>query len=314
MSGQKVALLGATSHVAKNLVAGMASTHQLSLFARSTEKVAAFLSSQGINEGTTQVLALDSFGEQATPFDAVINCVGFGTPEKVRSQGADIFAVTERYDNVVLDYLAQYPSTVYVNFSSGAVYGTDSLHPVDKDAEFRVRLDSITVADAYRIAKLSSEAKHRSLVGRSIIDLRLFSFFSRHIDMTSSYLVTEMVRAIREGVEFVTNDVEIVRDYVHTEDLCDLVSRCVQSKDINRPFDVYSSRPCRKSEIIRAFRERFGLKVRMVEGPVEISPTGVKSCYSSNNHDAGAALGYAPRYSSLDALLDEAQALLSAKA
>ena len=313
MSGQKVALLGATSHVAKNLVAGMASKHQLSLFARSTEKVAEFLSSQGINKGTTEVLVLDSFGEQATPLDAVINCVGFGTPEKVRSQGADIFAVTERYDNLILGYLARHPSTVYVNFSSGAVYGTDSQQPVDRNAEFRLRLDSITVADAYRIAKLGSEAKHRSWVGRSIIDLRLFSFFSRHIDVTSSYLVTEMVRAIQHGVEFVTNDVEIVRDYVHPDDLCDLVSRCVQSKGINRPFDVYSSRPCRKSEIIRAFQERFGLKVRMVEEPVKVSPTGVKSCYSSNNHEAEAALGYVPRHSSLDSLLDEAGALLSAR-
>jgi nucleoside-diphosphate-sugar epimerase len=292
----------------------MASTHQLSLFARSTEKIAAFLGSQGFKEGVIEVRALDSFGDQVTPFDAVINCVGFGTPEKVRSQGAEIFAVTEHYDTIVLDYLARHPATVYVNFSSGAVYGTDSQQPVDKDAEFRIRLDSITVADAYRVAKLNSEAKHRSLMGHTIIDLRLFSFFSRHIDMTSSYLITEMIRAIREGVEFVTNEAEIVRDYVHPADLCDLVSRCAHAQGINRPLDVYSIRPCRKSEILRAFQQRFGLKVRMVEEAVGISPTGVKSCYSSNNHDAGATLGYVPRHSSLDVLLDEAEALLSTRA
>jgi nucleoside-diphosphate-sugar epimerase len=307
----KAAILGATSHVAKNLIVGLAGTNRLSLFARSIESVAAFLEKEGVS---AEVLPLDSFGGDAAPYDAIINCIGFGTPEKVRTQGGEIFALTERTDNAILTVLAKSPDTTYVNFSSGAVYGTDSREPVASTSEFRIRLDSITVADAYRIAKLNSEAKHRSWPGHSIIDLRLFSFFSRFIDMNSSYLVTEMVNAIRKDIQFVTNSLEIVRDYVHPQDLCDLVSRCAQAKGINRPFDVYSSRSVRKSEIIRAFQERFGMKVRMVDGPVEISPTGVKSCYASDNQDAGQILGYAPRYTSLDALLEEAHALLKKKA
>jgi nucleoside-diphosphate-sugar epimerase len=308
VTGPRLAILGATSHVAKNLIVGLAKTHQLCLFARSPERVASFVAQEKVAVAETG--SLDSFDREGAAYDAVINCIGVGTPEKLRALGGELFALTERYDNAVLAHLGRHASTVYVNFSSGAISGTDHREPITQDAEFRIRLDAIAASDAYRISKLNAEAKHRACAGHSIIDLRLFNLFSRHIDLDSSYLATDLVNAVRRGTECVTNDVEIVRDFVHPTDLCDLVSRCVRAQGQNRPFDVYSSRPAKKSEIIRAFQERFALQVKIVQGPQGASPTGVKSCYASNNH-AAETLGYAPRHTSIEALLDETQALLS---
>lgn len=310
MSGRRIAILGATSHIAKNLIGRMASENELSLFARSTEKVVAFLESEGINTGAVKVRLIDSFGIMNDHYDAIINCVGIGTPEKLKSQGAEVFFVAERYDNMVLDYLAINASTTYVNFSSGAVYGTDTYGAVNENCEFRIGLGAISIADAYRVSKLNSEAKHRSLADYSIVDLRLFSFFSRYIDLGSSYLIAEIVNSIHNGTEFVTSSTDIIRDYVHPQDLCNLACLCIKAKGINRPIDVYSSHYTKKSEIIEAFKLRFGLRVRIMDEPMKISPTGVKSCYASNSRDAEKILNYRPQYTSINALLDEAQALL----
>jgi nucleoside-diphosphate-sugar epimerase len=307
----RIAILGATSHIAKNLIVGLAPENQLSLFARSIEKTTAFLEDESIDKGIAKVQLLDIFGTVDDHYNAIINCIGFGTPEKQKSQGAQILFVTERYDNAVLEYLSRNRSAVYINFSSGAIYGTDNNEPVDGTSEFRLRLGSISVADAYRVSKLNSETKHRSLTDYSIIDLRLFSFFSRYIDMCSSYLIVEIINSIKNGTEFVTNSMDIIRDYVHPRDLCNLVYGCAKTCGINRAFDVYSKRPSNKNEIIRAFIEKYGLKVKIGKEIVGLSPTGVKSCYMSNSRDAGEILNYTPRYTSIAAVLDEAQALLA---
>jgi len=55
----------------------------------------------------------------------VINCVGIGDPGKLRNEMSSIFRVTERFDNLVLDYLECHPSALYLNMSSGAAYGQD---------------------------------------------------------------------------------------------------------------------------------------------------------------------------------------------
>jgi nucleoside-diphosphate-sugar epimerase len=310
MEKTRVAILGATSHIAKNLILSMAAEYRLSLFARSTEKVEMFLKTEGIAERIEKIRAIDVFGDEDAAYAAIINCVGLGTPDKIRTQGVDVFFITERYDNSVLDYLNRHSETVYVNFSSGAVYDPSGFDRADNGMEFRLRLDSITSADAYRVSKINSETKHRSMPKLDIIDLRLFSFFSRFIDLGSSYLVTELVRAVRDNKEFLTDRTEIIRDYVHPADLVDLVLRCIGSRCINRPFDVYSGMPAKKSELIRLFIDRFDLRVKYSDKPTGVSPTGIKTAYMSHNKDAEAILGYVPRFSSIDSILSEAEALL----
>lgn len=312
MNCKQIAIIGATSHIAKNLISGLGAGFRLSLFARSPDKITMFTRERLVKSVVSQIGTIDDFcTDKNIEYDAVINCVGLGTPDKLRSQGAEVLFVTERYDNIILDYVSHFPSAIYLNFSSGAVYGTDLEEPANAECEFNIKLSSISVADAYRVAKLNAETKHRSLTELSIIDLRIFNFFSRYMDMSSTYLMAGIVRAIKGDFEFVTSKAEIVRDFIHPDDLCALVGRCVHSAGINQAIDAYSGGFTTKSEILSSFSERFGLRVKYDDAVTTVSPTGTKGFYVSSNRDAERLLGYYPLRNSLQSLFDETQAVLT---
>lgn len=304
-----IAVLGATSHVAKNLVWHIRDDVRFCLYARSPANVHDFLQTQGLADQDHEVLDLADFPAAPKGLDAVVNCIGCGTPDKVRQAGAGILRLTEMYDDVVLDYLARSPDTCYVNFSSGAIYGTDFEQPASANSEFRIKLDLMTSSDAYRISKLNSEAKHRGMPDLHIIDLRLFGFFSRFIDLQASFLVSEMVLALRNKTVFTTDENDFSRDFIHPQDLAQLVIHCVQSSGQNTYFDVYSKEPVQKSVLVGCMKKEFGMKCAVRTAKVHDSPTGGKKEYYSVNHSA-ARIGYMPKYSSLDSILFETSALL----
>jgi len=305
----KIAILGATSHIAKNLVYYFRrdSRHELFLFARDQGAVYEFL------KATEGEFAPSVFGFDLFPggdYDAVINCVGIADPQKQKNAGVELFRLTERFDNLVLDYLAGHEKTVYTNFSSGAVYGTAFDSGVDDNAVASIAVNNISPVDYYRIAKLNAEAKHRAMADRNIIDLRIFSFFSRFIDLESGFLLTEMMRCVIERRPFYTNAVDIVRDYVAPSDLFSLVKLCVVSNGINQPIDVFSAGPVRKSELIALFAHDFGLETRIDE-EARVSTTGPKLAYYSANHVATSLLNYVPALASRDAVRDEANEIIA---
>ena len=306
----KIAILGATSHIAKNLIANLATDSGLYLFARSVSRCRDFVKTELPHQlEDIKLLDIESFSQFDVHADLLINCVGFGTPEKLRKAGVEIFQVSEKYDNISLSYISNH-KIPYVSFSSGAVYGPDISGKIDDRAEFRICLSSIEPNDAYRISKLNSEAKHRAAEGLAIFDLRVFGFFSRFIDMTSNYLASEMLRAIREKTEFLTDKEDIIRDYVHPFDLTDLVRRCAKASVPGGAFDVYSRHPVSKSQMIDEFQRHMGLRVRYVPSVRNTSMTGKKRYYASGNYRAGKLLGYNPRYSAIEALLSESEYIL----
>lgn len=306
----KVALLGATSHVAKNLIYQntIKSQWSLYLFVRDKDKMVQFLK-EIKDDKDKNIFLIDNFQSSSTNFDAVINCVGYGTPNRIKNAGIDLFYITESIDNLILKYLEKKPKTVYVNFSSGAVYGSTLDKPVYKTHQSVIGIQPLEDSEFYRIAKLNSEAKHRSLKYLNIIDLRLFSFFSRFIDLKGKFLLTEIVDSLLQKKSFRTSKVEIFRDYISPVDLFNLVHSCVISKGINTYVDTYSKNPISKSVLLRELTENFGLIVEYSK-TVESSPTGLKSYYYSSNKDAFKLLGYDPERGSKETLFDEINALL----
>ncbi len=308
----RAAILGATSHIAKNLITYLPEDLELVLFARSPDRINDFLREKGIRRASVSVQALEYFNEYREGLHAVINCVGFGTPDKVRRSGAEIFQVTEKHDEMVLGHLAKKPQTRYINFSSGVLYECVGNTNNKRKNEFRIDLDSLSESDSYRVAKLNSEAKHRAMKNYCVFDLRLFSFLTRFVDLSSSYLMTEMLRAIRENREFETDNRDIIRDYIHPRDLARFVMLCMSVEERNCALDLYSLEAVRKSEIIKCFKDRFHLRVRKSETPTAASPTRDKLKYVSTNHSAEQILGYEPRYTSLECLIEEADAIVRA--
>jgi nucleoside-diphosphate-sugar epimerase len=302
-----IAILGSTSHVAKATMEFLRRQASLTHVARDQQRVRNHLEQFGYANDSEQhrILTFAEFATSNIVCDAIINCVGFGTPEKVAAAGLDLYRLTDRMDELCLSYLERNPRTVFVNLSSGAVYGTAHEALIGPAAVFIMELNQPRESDHYRLAKLHCERKHRAWQSASIIDLRLFSFFSRHIDLSSRYLICEIVRSIREHRPLVTGANDIVRDFVHPEDLADLMLRSARGIGINVAVDVFSRAALKKSELLAVAATRFGLEIVVEQQDVSASPTGTKSFYASGNNVATQVVGYSPRWTSIDAVIEQ---------
>ena len=235
--------------------------------------------------------------------------MGRGDPGKLKAIGPSIFRLTERFDNLILDYLEESPDTLYINFSSGAVYGTEFNSFVSEKDLATIDVNNIDSSNFYRIAKINSEAKHRALKTFNIIDLRIFNFFSRFIELKSNYFISEVLSCIKQGKELKTGSVDMVRDYVHPLDLADLIEKCIEKHFLNDAYDVYSRNPVRKFTILDYFSKEYGLKCIIKNDVNKSTLTGEKNIYYSKNRKAE-KLGYMPKFTSLNCIIKESEEIL----
>lgn len=302
-----IAIFGASGHIGKNLIYYLKDDPHFKIFcfSRSTEKINNFLLS--VNAENCVPNSYDEFS--GTKYDAVINCIGIGDPASLKTAKDQIFRLTEYYDNLILDNLKINQSTVYVNISSGAVYGTDFKIPVDKSLISSIDVNNITTMDHYRIAKLNSEVKHRALSDLNIFDLRVFGFFSRFLDLNTEFLLCEMIRSVIEEKVFLTGAENIIRDYIHPQDLVKIVKKCISNNNINKAFDVSSKTPISKLDLLNFFAKNYNLIYKVDSSKSFSSVTGTKLNYypvNSNIKD----IGFKAEYSSLECIESESKELL----
>jgi nucleoside-diphosphate-sugar epimerase len=303
---QPIAILGATSQLAKDFIREASKTFQpiFRLYARSPDKVNLFQQEEKFNY---PAFSLNHFGEEK--YSAIINFIGVGDPARAKAMGADIFAATLDMDQKVLAYLTENPSTTYIFMSSGAVYGTDYLRPVNKDTASLVPINNLQPHNYYSIAKLYAEARHRALPDYPIFDIRIFNYISRTLDLNARFLITDMINAIRNKTTFETDNQEILRDFLHPKDFCHLIQTCLNTPK-NMPLDAYSKAPIKKITLLEALQNHFGLKYRLVDNINAVNATGRKPFYYSENRDAH-QIGYSPQYDSLSGILEEVDVILN---
>ncbi len=313
---KRVAILGATSHIAKGLILNFfkkAEEYSVGLFARNTRKVFEFLELIEVDDENSHVFEIEWFNKGKEKFDVVINCVGAGTPGKVTSLADGIFRLTEEFDNLCLEYLQNNPDTLYINLSSGAVYGSFFAAAASSRTKTEIDVNNFKQADFYGLAKLYSECKHRAMADLNIVDLRIFAYFSRFIDLHGKYLMTEVVNSILHNKVFRTTPDDIVRDFVHPDDLFFLVECCIKNKKLNDSFDVYSLAPVSKFELLDFLSSSFGLKYQ-IEGDVKfLNATGIKSQYFSEFRKAE-KIGFFPKLKSIESIGIELKKMLHLKA
>lgn len=287
---KRIAILGATSHIAKGLILNFLQNkkNSLFLFARKPIDVRCFLKANG-REVLPQISAFVEFNRNR--YDIIINCVGLGTPDKVRRSNGEIFNLTERFDNLILTYLNKYPETCYINLSSGAVYS--------------VACDDIRPEYYYGIAKLYQEAKHRSLSKLNIVDIRIFSYFSRFIDLNSGFFLTEVIKCIKTKTIFETDSSDFIRDYLSPHDFFNLVCLIIKKRPYNFGIDAYSAAPVSKFKLLEFLTKKYALKCKIKDSLKLDSPTGKKSAYFSRSRKAFTLLGYKPKDSSLKTITTE---------
>jgi len=295
----KIAILGATSHIAKGLIYEFSNKRDYEIvpFVRNKKKLELFIKENGIDY-YGEIFEISEFGN--LNYDVVINCIGVGTPNGYNDLEENILELNEKHDNKILEYIKKNPKTKYIYLSSGAIYGKEYFEPINVNTKLTVDVNNIVESDFYLISKLYTETKHRALSHLNIIDIRVFSYFSRFIDLDARYLVTDMIKAVQKNKTFETNKNDIVRDYVGAEDLVQMIEKIMEKDKINDWFDLYSLKPIKKSELIDLFVGELGMKVAYLDNSNAITVTGNKSEYYSLNRKAEEVLGYIPNYSSFD--------------
>jgi nucleoside-diphosphate-sugar epimerase len=302
---KKIAILGATSQIAKDLVLSFLrkDDHDLVLFARRPEAVAQWIAAEKL-AGRCAVGGFQTFNENEH-FDAIINFVGSGNPAQTQAMGASILDVTQEYDTLALNYLRRHPQCRYLFLSSGAAYGSSFDEPVNENSAAKIEINHLQSQDWYAVAKLYAECRHRSLAHLPIVDIRVFNYFSHTLDMAARFFITDILRAIRSGETLIVSSDNIVRDYIGPADFYQLVSGILSTAPSNEVVDCYTNAPVDKMTLLAGMQERFGLRYEVRDAPAEINATGTKKKYFSKNRKAE-RFGYLPPNNSLENVIREA--------
>jgi nucleoside-diphosphate-sugar epimerase len=300
----KIAILGASSQIARDLIVKLVSDRkgELILYGRALDAIKEWCQKK-IPSATYEICDFASFNPD-TQFDVIINFVGVGNPVLAKEMGSKIFEITEKYDAMALSSLEANPDTKYIFLSSGAVYGGEFHEPVDEHSKAQFDINHLNFTDWYAIAKLYAEARHRALPQFHISDIRVFNYFSASQDLNARFLISDMIRAIKEGSVMMTSGNNIVRDFITPEDFYGLVCSVIDSPSVNQALDCYTKAPVDKFTLLEQMSNRYGLEYRIEEKDVAVNATGIKHKYYSVNHIAG-KLGYQPTRSSLEGILEQ---------
>lgn len=309
----RIAIFGATSQIAKDLVLSFSADkqHDLVLYARRPEAVIQWLHRENMAH-TYAVANFEAFGN-AEHFDAILNFVGVGNPAQAAAMGASIFDVTLQYDELALSYVKQHPQCRYIFLSSGAAYGSNFDNPADANTKAVIDINHLQPQDWYGVAKLHAECRHRALPHLSIIDLRVFNYFSHTQDIKAGFLISEILRSIREQSIFKTSKENIIRDYLHPDDFYQIITKALSApQETNLALDCYSKEPIDKITLLDMIKKEFNLQYEFFEKAPSVNLTGSKLRYHSNNQKA-AFFGYFPKWTSSNGLLSEISILMNVK-
>lgn len=301
----RIAILGATSQMAKDFIRHLADNHALMLFSRKPAEVDTFMQAAGLRDYL-------SFGYHVLPdtqwyVDAVINFVGVGDPVKLAAMGADIFPITYKYDELALRFLRR-PNTKYIFISSGAAYG--DVFDVDP-AGWSTNVTFPTSPQPqhyYGLAKHQAEVRHRTLRDKHIVDVRVFNYISGTQDINLNFMAMNMIRAVKNNEVMPVDTTNLVRDFIGPEDLGHLLSWILMQPVANGALDCYTREPITKNDLLANMKRTYGLKFEVTH-PTFVSPTGLKTFYYSRNHTAE-QFGYRPRYDSWENIKRAADILL----
>jgi nucleoside-diphosphate-sugar epimerase len=309
----RIAILGATSQIAKDLILSFVehSQDELVLYARRPEAVTQWLAQTNL----AQRYEVADFAAFTTNehFDAILNFVGVGNPAQAAAMGASIFDVTLKYDELALGYVIKHPECRYLFLSSGAAYGASFETPADANTKSVIDINNLQPQEWYGVAKLHAECRHRSLANLPIVDIRVFNYFSHTQDIEARFLITDILRAIRNKTVLHTSADYIVRDYMHPSDFYQLVRALLSAPAANATVDCYSRASIDKPNLLNAMQEQFELKYKITQESFSVNATGIKPHYYSRNTRAS-DFGYQPTLTSIQGLVKEIQVTMQGTA
>ncbi len=308
----RIAILGATSQIAKDFVCTEGSDPELEffLYSRRPAAIAKWLVNQSL-VNITYVGDFSEFEKTLKPYDAIINFVGSGNPAETKRMGSAVMDLTYYFDGLAIEYLKNHPDSRYIFFSSGAVYGGGYASPAHDQTNAVLPINHLGAQDWYGVAKLYAEARHRALSDLHITDLRVFNYFSYSADIDARFLITDTLRSIRDGKPLQTSQDNIIRDYVGPNEIRQLIRKILWAPPINGAVDCFTLKPVDKLSMLKRMRSEFGLKYDLVERRTGLLATGSKLNYYSKSRKATDLFGYTPEATSLDLVVEQSRRILS---
>lgn len=185
-------------------------------------------------------LPLSSFRD-APESDILINCLGVGTPQKEKEYGTSLVDLELTWNNNCLYYIKKYPECHYFYFSSGV-------------ANPKYKNDSI-----YSRTKVYIEDINNSL-NSNTHNLRLYSYFTRFIDIDNTQFLPSIIRAIKNRETLYVNRTEIIRDYIHPLDIMKTILHIMKYCNKMKVSDLSSGLPISKKEVLSYFSDNYNLK------------------------------------------------------
>ena len=308
----KIAIIGASSQIAKDLIISFheKTNYDCFLFSRNTEKVSKNFISR-FNNFRYENLLYDSFSIN-DHYDLIINFISIVNEVFNDTSCSQVFKVAEKFDSMILNYLIKHPKTKYIFLSSGAVYGEIFDEPADNSSFAKFNVNNFQFKDYYSISKFYLEAKHRSMKNFSIIDLRVFNYFSSTQDLNANYLIIDVINALLNKKILATTSENITRDYITPYDFFNLIQKIIIFGELNIALDCYSKAPTTKFELLAKLERDFGLAYNVIGNESQKNVKNIKMNYFSKNKLAE-TIGYFPKYNSIDGILKEINILLSSQ-
>ena len=211
----QIAILGAGSYVSRAILPHLLRREgcRVLLYTRAPDRLSDWTVERRLPADRISIQASKDFGDRDC--DAVINLVGVGDPHLVDRMAESILPLTVEWDERVLQVLKKRPSTRYIFASSGVATGHDFKTPRAPDTPFT----RPPCNDFYARAKADAEIRHREARDLSIVDLRLYNFYSADMGAELGYLVCSIMKMLLTRSTLITDQHDIARDYVHPSDL-----------------------------------------------------------------------------------------------
>lgn len=296
MTIRTVAVLGANSQIGQDYIENLLIKSQADLYIFSRQP--GLLRTQIPLEYKERVKSLgyEDFGFHK--YDLIVNFVGASNPNQISAMGHEIFQITNHYDELVVQYLKKFNNAFYIFISSGAAYGDIfSAGPAEELTQSIFDFNDLQTSQYYGASKYFAEKRHRELTDLKILDLRIFSYFSKGQDLSSALLLSEIIRSIKSGSSLKTNQDNLYRDYIGADDFYNLIECSLSTGGINASVDGYSLGPIGKIDMLNNLKNEFGLRFSFDGEPIN-SPSNKKFYYSLKRRQL-VDMGYAPKLDSM---------------
>lgn len=302
----KIVIMGASSHIARDLISSFSDEHFLELFSRDFGSISRWM----VERGYKNFFSRSYFDFKSLPknIDVIINFVGAGDPHRIMQMGENIFQVTETFDKMAMDYVQENRDCKYIFISSGAVFGDNFKTPADAEKLSVFPINNLQPQHYYGLAKAMAEVRHR-MSPRQIIDLRVYNYFSHTGNLSARFMINDIIRAIQTKTVFKADRTPIVRDYIGSLDFYQMINVLLKQDNMNSAIDIYSRQPVTKDQLLSEMAKRYGLEYETVGFAAGLPATGIKENYYSVN-TAAYALGYRPTLNSLETIYLAADKIL----